>query len=237
MRQTFRRSLRQKPREASGDEEKGGYAFKKSFITVPLSAFRGLDMAKLKASEIGGVVDHSGTDGQAAIMAEALIAGFCGGASKGPRFTIAQAAKTACYMPGKHEISISDRRYYKSLYRYFKTAFHEMIHSTGHADLLARDTITGAGITFGDHDYSREELIAELGAVMLAGRCGFIAEIEDVSAAYMAGWLKILKADPKLLLQSAKGAQKAADLIWGSVDWAGLGIDVGEPLDAEIAAS
>ena len=67
--------------------------------------------------------------------------------------------------------------------------------------------------SFGNGEYSKEELVAEMGAAFL---CGF-AGIENItlnnSAAYIQGWLKALKDDKKLVIMAAAQAQKAADYI------------------------
>lgn len=68
---------------------------------------------------------------------------------------------------------------------------------------------------FGSPEYSREELIAEMDAAMLCGRVGIFDPVEDNSAAYIAGWLKRLKGDNKLVVTAAAQAQRAADWIIG----------------------
>ena len=55
---------------------------------------------------------------------------------------------------------------------YYCTLFHEMIHSTGHKSRLARPGITREAVAFGDEVYSKEELVAEMGAAMLCGVAG-----------------------------------------------------------------
>ena len=97
---------------------------------------------------------------------------------------------------------------------YYGTLFHELTHSTGHKSRLARKGIVDADASFGDDKYGREELVAEMGAAFLCGHAG-IDNTLDNSAAYLAGWLKIIKGDPKLVIQAAGAAQKAADLILG----------------------
>ena len=54
---------------------------------------------------------------------------------------------------------------------YYSTLFHEFTHSTGHKTRLNRPGITEAHY-FGDEIYSKEELIAEMGAAMLSGVVG-----------------------------------------------------------------
>jgi antirestriction protein ArdC len=58
--------------------------------------------------------------------------------------------------------------------------------------------------------------VAELGGAFLSGTCGLdsSARLDDAST-YLAGWLKALRDDKRLLLQAASAAQKAADFLRG----------------------
>lgn len=94
---------------------------------------------------------------------------------------------------------------------YYSTAFHELVHSTGHESRL--DRIVPA--KFGSERYGKEELVAEMGAAMLNGLTG-IEDPDENSAAYIASWLRTIQADPRLVIQAAAQAQKAADLIVGA---------------------
>jgi len=62
---------------------------------------------------------------------------------------------------------------------------------------------------------SREELIAEMGAAFVCGHCGIDAATLAESASYIAGWLKALQNDTRMVVLAAAQAQKAADLIVG----------------------
>ena len=66
---------------------------------------------------------------------------------------------------------------------YYSTFFHELAHSTGHPSRVGRDGIEQLN-TFGSESYSREELIAELSASMLAGITGISPTTIDNSASY-----------------------------------------------------
>jgi antirestriction protein ArdC len=68
---------------------------------------------------------------------------------------------------------------------------------------------------FGDPVYSREELVAEMGAAFLSGHCGIESKTLGNSAAYLQSWIRVLRSDSKLVLVAAGQAQKAADLILG----------------------
>ena len=57
--------------------------------------------------------------------------------------------------------------------------------------------------------------MAELGSAFLCGHCGIEPATLENSAAYIAGWLKSLRGDARLVVQAAAAAQKAADFILG----------------------
>ena len=86
------------------------------------------------------------------------------------------------------------------------------MHSTGNEKRLAREGICEAA-PFGSAVYSKEELCAETGAAYLCAEAGIAAAVIENRAAYVAGWLKQLRDDRKLLIHAAAQAQHAADYI------------------------
>ena len=68
-------------------------------------------------------------------------------------------------------------------------------------------------MNYGSGDYSREELVAEMGAAFLCGEAGIFDRTVNNSAAYLQGWLSALDNDRSLIITSAAQAQKAADYI------------------------
>ncbi|AUR22521.1 zincin-like metallopeptidase domain-containing protein [Phaeobacter inhibens] len=60
--------------------------------------------------------------------------------------------------------------------------------------------------------YAFEELVAEIGACILAVKLGIEPDF-DQSAAYVESWLKALKDDKNLIFKAASEAQKAVDFI------------------------
>ena len=120
----------------------------------------------------------------------------------------------AWYTPAADSVGMPARELFASPEAFYATLFHELTHSTGHASRLNRTGIMEKH-SFGDEDYSREELVAEMGASMLAGICGISPAVLNNSAAYLATWIQVLKGDSKLLVQAASAAQKAADYIRG----------------------
>jgi len=120
----------------------------------------------------------------------------------------------ACYNPSSDVVKMPKRGDFDTIEHYYTTLFHEAVHSTGHETRLARKEAFGNG--FGTERYSKEELVAEMGAAMLAAVTGIGHETLNNSASYVQGWLKAIKGDTKLVVQAAAQAQKAADLILGT---------------------
>jgi antirestriction protein ArdC len=119
----------------------------------------------------------------------------------------------AYYRPMTDSIHMPEQETFDSEDHYYGTLFHEMAHSTGHESRLARPGVSNP-IRYGSHDYSQEELVAEMGAAFLAAEAGIDAEgLMDNSAAYVASWLKALRNDKKLVVFAGAQAQKAVDHI------------------------
>ncbi len=115
----------------------------------------------------------------------------------------------ACYIPSRDVIHMPNPRTFFSDSGYFSVLFHEACHCTGHAKRLKRD-MSGH---FGDHSYSQEELIAEMGAAYLCALCNIQNDTIENSAAYIQSWLSKFKSDNKILVMAASKAQHAVDYI------------------------
>ena len=124
---------------------------------------------------------------------------------------IKQGSRKAFYAPFEDYIQIPSIGQYEKPEEYYSTAFHECIHSTGHPKRLNR--FKPGDNVFGSKNYSKEELVAEIGAAMLCGVAGIENVTIDNSAAYIKGWLSVLKDDSKLIVRAASQAQKGAELI------------------------
>ena len=118
----------------------------------------------------------------------------------------------ARYLPFRDEVRVPAWQNFPDSADFYHTIFHELAHSTGHLSRLNREGITG-NCKFGSDEYSEEELLAEMTASFLSGVAGIEQKIITNSAAYLQGWLKKMKADPKLIIQVSSRAQKAADYI------------------------
>lgn len=117
-------------------------------------------------------------------------------------------SERACYLPGCDRIVLPVRAAFHSVAAYYATWAHEVIHSTGHASRLARDLSAGPSSA----SYAREELIAELGSVLLGDRLEIGSDLAN-HASYLASWIAQLRESPRLLLQVLSQARQAADLI------------------------
>jgi antirestriction protein ArdC len=119
----------------------------------------------------------------------------------------------AAYSPSKDVIFIPDMASFIDAEEYYATLFHEMVHSTGHAARLNRYKEEPNDHMFGSDAYSKEELIAEMGAAFLCAEAGISQKVIENQAAYISGWLGKLRRDNRILIQAASKSQKAADYI------------------------
>ena len=122
----------------------------------------------------------------------------------------------AFYTPSRDRVTMPEKGQFNSLEAYYSTLIHELVHSTGHKSRLDREGVNSPSM-FGSHEYSFEELVAELGAAFIMGMTGVSNEnTEKNSAAYLQGWIKKFKSDKQMLYKAASQAQKAVDYMLGS---------------------
>lgn len=124
---------------------------------------------------------------------------------------ITNDSSRAYYKPRADEVHLPPSGDFHSLEGYYSTLFHELIHSTGHPNRLSRFDLSYS--PFGSADYSKEELVAEIGASFLAAHAGLVDRPTDNSLAYVQGWLGALASDISLLPKAASAAQKASNYI------------------------
>jgi antirestriction protein ArdC len=130
---------------------------------------------------------------------------------------IQQGEARAYYRPLTDTVHMPDCLLFPRTAYYYSVLFHELSHSTGHVSRLARTTLKDL-LAFGDTNYSKEELVAEMGAAYLCGVTGIVNETVENSAAYIHGWLGKLRNDKKLLIHAAAQAQRAAEYILGQTE-------------------
>lgn len=124
---------------------------------------------------------------------------------------IHEEGNRAFYRPSTDSITLPLLAQFKNTAEYYSTLFHEMTHSTGHSSRLDRLTKVAA---FGSEDYSKEELVAEIGAAALVNHAGLETSSSLTnSAAYIQSWLKALQDDKRLIVSASGRAEKAVNLI------------------------
>lgn len=94
---------------------------------------------------------------------------------------------------------------------YYGTALHELGHWTGHPTRLNRDTLNSSK-HFGDENYAREELRAELASVFLSAERGIPHDPAN-HAAYVGSWIKALQDDKNEIFRAANDAHRATDFL------------------------
>jgi antirestriction protein ArdC len=92
---------------------------------------------------------------------------------------------------------------------YYSTVFHELVHWTGHHRRLGRK-LEGR---FGSESYAMEELVAEFGAAFLCAEFLVPNKPRPDHAAYIQGWLKVLKADKRAIFAASTAAHQAVDFL------------------------
>ncbi len=127
------------------------------------------------------------------------------------------------------ELRYGDRAYYSRLHDrivcplkeqfpkgedFYGTLLHEIAHSTGHAERLNRTM----GTSFGDEEYAREELVAELTSALCGAMIGFATTPREENAAYLKGWLSQLRREPAYLFDILVDVNRAARMIFDHLE-------------------
>ena len=188
---------------ATGETDAEGKAKK-----VPMLRFYTVfNASQIEGIQFPEVPKRSGAEFMPSEAAESVVALW----PDGPR--ILHGMARASYAVKEDEIQMPSRDSFDTPAEYYGTLFHEMAHATGAPKRLNR----AFGKRYGDDLYSREELVAEMTSAFLCAHCGLDNDVIQNQAAYVANWIKALKADPKLVIVAASQAQKAANLILGIV--------------------
>ena len=95
-----------------------------------------------------------------------------------------KAQKYGSYFPGLDRIIMPLKKDFISEQKFYTTIFHEIIHWTGHEKRLNRNLIGGVNDR---EQYSFEELIAEMGSMLLALQFGITEQLLN-SIRYLKGW-------------------------------------------------
>lgn len=147
-------------------------------------------------------------------MAEDVINGYVQREQK-LTFKNNKPSGRAYFSPAEDKVVVPMLNQYEIAEEYYSTAFHELTHSTMQPYRCNRKAENKCA-AFGSDDYSREELVAELGSAMLCQYCNLDSDKAfNNSVAYLQGWLKVLKNDNKFIVWAASRAEKAARYIIG----------------------
>ena len=196
----FWKSYNKTVQNADGDDET-----KSTFVLRYYNVFNTEQCEGLDLSKVSNDIDQ--LDFNPIEECEAIIENMQNAPS------IKHDSQQAYFSPSKDKVNMPKKESFDSEELYYSTMFHELVHSTGHATRLNRKTL-GEGGYFNQENYSKEELVAEMGAAMLCGITGIenAATLKN-SAAYVKGWNEKLKSDPKMVVSAAQQAQKAVDYI------------------------
>ena len=125
-------------------------------------------------------------------------------------------ADSCHYRPSADEVHMVKPEKFISDEEYYSTFFHELVHSTGHKKRLAREGVTGLNF-FGSHEYSKEELVAELGSTFLCAIAGIDrSSVIQNSASYISGWKSKLSENEDWIVWAGSRSAKACDHILGT---------------------
>lgn len=128
-----------------------------------------------------------------------------------------KAGNRAYYSPTFDMICLPLFEQFTSANEYYSTAYHESIHSTMKEDRCNRaEDRKGKNVAFGSEDYSKEELVAEIGSATILNIIGIETKSSFTnSAAYIQNWLSVLRNDVKFIVSASSKAEKAVKYILG----------------------
>ncbi len=127
------------------------------------------------------------------------------------------ASDDAYYSPRRDLIRLPLFEQFTDANEYYSTAFHESVHSTMKESRCNRaEERKGKLVAFGSEEYSKEELVAEIGSASLLNIIGIETNKSfRNSSAYIQGWLSKLRNDVKFIVSASNKAEKAVKYILG----------------------
>jgi len=118
------------------------------------------------------------------------------------------AGNDAYYSVARDEIIIPEKAQFIDGESFYSNLLHEMSHASGSPNRLNRikpDQDRAA--------YSREELVAELTAALVASRYGMAKHVKSDSAAYLKSWLGSLNETPEFIKTTLNDVKRSASFI------------------------
>lgn len=113
----------------------------------------------------------------------------------------------AFYMPSIDAITMPPMSAYYEPINFYRTAMHEISHSTGHKSRLDRKLDNARG----SKGYAFEECIAEISASYICASLSIRPTVRHSD--YIGSWLELLKKDKRAIFKAASQASKAADFV------------------------
>ena len=133
------------------------------------------------------------------------------------RLTNDRPSNRAYYSPSLDEVVVPMLGQFDHANEYYSTLFHELTHSTKHRSRLDRSNDQVS--PFGSEEYSKEELVAEIGSANMMNLLGIETPATfNNSASYIDNWLQVLKNDKKMIVSASSKAQKATEYILSFTD-------------------
>lgn len=171
----------------------------------------GRDTTDIEEKDFAKKKDNSESEFDANEYAESVINNYV--SRETIKFTNVINSNSAFYRPFGDEVVVPNKSSFENESEYYSTTFHELVHSTGAKNRLNRDGIT-KNDGFGNEKYSKEELVAEMGAAMLLHITNLnVPTTISNNAAYIKGWMQHIKNEPKILVFAASQAEKAVKYI------------------------
>ena len=189
------------------------------FKAIPIDMLERVDGKEIEVSEIVDGIDHDWTGVEGAkdhLMkwVTSNLRGYYEGANPS-------------YSPVEDKIRMPEAKHTKCVADWTHILAHEVVHATGHDSRLNRFNKTGMPFTrTSKDDYATEELVAELGSLIICNELGIMDKLNlEASAAYVKGWLKAAakygdkEAEAKFYRRDfrtvLKDAKAAANLVMG----------------------
>lgn len=195
--------------ERTGEDEERSYPLLRYYNVFRLADCEGIQ-SKIEKPEAGSVVELPLCDEADAAISDYVFS------QPTLSFQNDKPSDRAYYSPADDKVVVPMRSQFDEMAEYYSTAFHELTHSTLTESRCNRKQ-DGAGASFfGSKAYSREELVAEMGAAMLCSNFGIDCEKAfKNSVAYLQSWVRELKNDAKAIVVAAGKAEKAVRYILG----------------------
>lgn len=118
------------------------------------------------------------------------------------------AGNDAYYSVARDEIVIPEKAQFIDGESFYSNLLHEMSHASGSPDRLNRIKPEQDRAA-----YSREELVAELTAALVASRYGMAKHVKSDSAAYLKSWLGSLNENPEFIKTTLNDVKRSASFI------------------------